>query len=85
MNKYIANLELTIRTSDIEVFLLEKTFKLLAYDKETAAETMFELVKDPDNALSLFGDRIDDNIRTMYKKGDYQIRCEIEDIKKDDN
>lgn len=85
MNKYIANLELTIRTSDIEVFILEKTFKLLAYDKETAAETMFELVKDPDNALSLFGDRIDDNIRAMYKKGNYQIRCEIEDIKKDDN
>lgn len=83
MNKYIANLELIIRSSDIEVFLLEKTFKLLAYDKETAAETMFELVKDPDNALSLFGDRIDDNIRAMYKKGNYQIICEIEDIKDD--
>lgn len=80
MNKYTANIELTIRTSDIEVFLLEKTFKLLAYDKEMAAEAMFELVKDPDDALALFGDRIDDNIRTMYKKGDYQIRCEIVDI-----
>ena len=80
MNKYTANIELTIRTSDIEVFLLEKTFKLLAYDKEMAAEAMFELVKDPDDALSLFGDRIDDNIRTMYKTGDYQIRCEIVDI-----
>lgn len=80
MNKYTANIELTIRTSDIEVFLLEKTFKLLAYDKEMAAEAMFELVKDPDDALSLFGDRIDDNIRTMYKKGNYQIRCEIVDI-----
>ena len=80
MNKYTANIELTIRTSDIEVFLLEKTFKLLAYDKEMAAEAMFELVKDPDNALSLFGDRIDDNIRAMHKKGDYQIRCEIVDI-----
>lgn len=80
MNKYTANIELTIRTSDIEVFLLEKTFKLLAYDKEMAAEAMFELVKDPDDALSLFGDRIDDNIRTMYKTGNYQIRCEIVDI-----
>lgn len=80
MNKYTANIELTIRTSDIEVFLLEKTFKLLAYDKEMAAEAMFELVKDPDDALSLFGDRIDDNIRTMYNKGNYQIRCEIVDI-----
>lgn len=83
MNKYIANLELTVRTSDIEVFLLEKTFKLLAYDMETAAESMFELVNDPDNALSLFGDRIDDNIRTMCKKGNYRIKCEIEDIKKE--
>ena len=80
MNKYTANIELTIRTSDIEVFLLEKTFKLLAYDMEMAAEAMFELVKDPDDALSLFGDRIDDNIRTMYNKGNYQIRCEIVDI-----
>lgn len=79
MNKYTAIIELTIRASDIEVFLLEKTFKLLAYNKEMAAEVMFDMVKDPDNVLSLFGDRIDDDIRTMYEENNHQLRCEIID------
>lgn len=79
MNKYTAIIELTIRASDIEVFLLEKTFKLLAYNKEMAAEVMFDMVKDPDNVLSLFGDRIDNDIRTMYEENNHQLRCEIID------
>lgn len=79
MNKYTAIIELTIRASDIEVFLLEKTFKLLAYNKEMAAEVMFDMVKDPDNVLSLFGDRIDDDIRIMYEENNHQLRCEIKD------
>ena len=77
MKKFDIDVELIIRASDIEMFILEITVCLSASDIEIASESMFELLQDSDSILMLFGNKIDGEILELFEKGNYQIKCEV--------
>ena len=77
MKKFDIDVELIIRASDIEMFILEKTFCLSASDIEIASESMFELLQDSDSILMLFGNKIVGEILELFEKVNYQIKCRV--------